>query len=126
MIKLPVVVGRTLLCTGLLLGVLVCSPAVVRAQSRAGSEADLLRRDEIQQELGLSETQKTQLSEAAATGNPGREIFDPFLQRMKEEKDEAARTKIREEMQAAVAAAKQGVSGKSLALLDSRQLKLLR
>ena len=125
-IKLQVVVGRTLLFAGLLLAALFCSPAVVRAQARAGSEADLLRRDEIQQELGLSETQKTQLSEAAAAGNPGREIFDPFLQRMKEEKDETARTKIREEMQAAVAAAKEGVSGKSLALLDSRQLKLLR
>jgi len=125
-IKLQVFVGRTLLCTGMLLAALVGSPAVVRGQARAGSEADLLRRDEIQQELGLSETQKTQLSEAAAAGNPGREIFDPFLQRMKEEKDEAARTKIREEMQAAVAAAKGGVSGKSLALLDSRQLKLLR
>ena len=125
-IKLQVVAGRTLFCTGLLLASILCVPAVAQGQTRAGSEADLLRRDEIQQELGLSETQKTQLSEVAASGNPGREIFDPFLQRMKEEKDEAARTKIREEMQAAVAAAKEGVSGKALALLDSRQLKLLR
>lgn len=121
------VMRRACLCGGLLAMCVLASSAVhAQGQTRAGSEADLLRRDEVQQELGLSETQKTQLSEVAAAGNPGREVFDPFLQRMKDEKDEAARTKIREEMQAAIVAAKEGVSGKALALLDSRQLKLLR
>jgi len=103
-----------------------CLPAVAQNGGRTGSETDLLRREEIQQELGLSETQKTQLSEAAASGSPGREVFDPFLQRMKETTDEAARTKIRDEMQAAILAAREGASGKALAVLDSRQLKLLR
>ena len=101
-------------------------PALAQNSGRTGSETDLLRREEIQQELGLSETQKTQLSEAAASGSPGREVFDPFLQRMKDTADEAARTKIREEMQAAILAAREGATGKALAVLDSRQLKLLR
>jgi type II secretory pathway component GspD/PulD (secretin) len=101
-------------------------PALAQNSGRTGSETDLLRREEIQQELGLSEAQKTQLSEAAASGSPGREVFDPFLQRMKDTTDEAARTKIREEMQAAILAARDGAAGKALAVLDSRQLKLLR
>lgn len=97
-----------------------------QANGRTGSETDLLRREEIQQELGLSETQKTQLSEAAAAGSPGKEIFDPFLQRMKDTKDEAERTKIREEMQKAIQAARESSGGKAIGILDSRQLKLLR
>ncbi|MFM7059252.1 MAG: secretin N-terminal domain-containing protein [Planctomycetota bacterium] len=105
---------------------LLCLPVFGQNGGRTGSETDLLRREEIQQELGLSETQKTQLTEAAAAGSPGREVFDPFLQRMKETTDEAARTKIREEMQAAILAAREGASGKALSVLDSRQLKLLR
>ncbi|MFM8474984.1 MAG: secretin N-terminal domain-containing protein, partial [Planctomycetaceae bacterium] len=104
----------------------LCLPAVAQNGGRTGSETDLLRREEIQQELGLSETQKAQLTEAASAGSPGREVFDPFLQRMKETTDEAARTKIREEMQAAILAAREGAAGKALAVLDSRQLKLLR
>jgi type II secretory pathway component GspD/PulD (secretin) len=103
-----------------------CVPLLAQNSGRTGSETDLLRRDEIQRELGLSESQKTQITEAAASGSPGREVFDPFLQRMKETSDEAARTKIREEMQAAILAAREGASGKALAVLDSRQLKLLR
>lgn len=104
----------------------LCLPAFGQTGGRTGSELDLLRREDIQQELGISETQKTQLTEAAAASSPGREVFDPFLQRMKETTDEAARTKIREEMQAAILAAREGAAGKALAVLDSRQLKLLR
>ncbi len=113
----------------------VCTSFLIQALSqstygqtngRTGSETDLLRREEIQQELGLSETQKTQLTEAAAAGSPGKEIFDPFLQRMKDTKDEAERTKIREEMQKAIQAARESSGGKAIGILDSRQLKLLR
>ena len=34
----------------------LCLPAVAQNGGRTGSETDLLRREEIQQELGLSET----------------------------------------------------------------------
>ena len=67
---------------------------------RTGNELDLLRRDDIREQLGLSETQTAKLEEAGKGASPGKEIFDPFLQRMKETDDEAERTKIREEMQA--------------------------
>ena len=118
---------RRLSCYASLWAVLcTCVPLWAQNSSRTGSETDLLRREEIQRELGLSDSQKTQITEAAASGSPGREVFDPFLQRMKETSDEAARTKIREEMQAAILAAREGAAGKTLAVLDSRQLKLLR
>lgn len=113
------------LCTVLVLQVL-SSTASAQSSGRTGSETDLLRREDVQQELGLSESQKTQLTEAAAAGTPGKEIFDPFLQRMKDTRDEAERTKIREEMQQAIQAARTSSGGKALTVLDSRQLKLLR
>ena len=102
------------------------APANAQATARPNSEADLLRRGEVQQELGLSETQQTQLTEAISSGSPGREVFDPFLQRMRETSDEDERAKIREEMQAAIQAAKDGVAEKGLNLLDSRQKEVLR
>ena len=94
--------------------------------ARTGNELDLLRNDDIRQQLGLSAAQLEKLTEASKGGSPGREVFDPFLQRMKETSDEAERTKIREEMQQAIAKAKEDAGGRALTLLDSRQLKVLR
>ena len=91
-----------------------------------GNELDLLRNDDIRQQLGLSAAQLEKLTEASKGGSPGREVFDPFLQRMKETSDEAERTKIREEMQQAIAKAKEDAGGRALTILDSRQLKVLR
>ena len=73
--------------------------AIGQDTSRLGSELDLLRNAELVQQLGLSQSQQDAIAEAAKGGAPGREVFDPFLQRMKETADEAERTKIREEMQ---------------------------
>lgn len=94
--------------------------------SRLGSELDLLRNAELVQQLGLSQSQQDAIAEAAKGGAPGREVFDPFLQRMKETADEAERTKIREEMKLATVKAKEDANAKALTILDSRQLKLLR
>jgi type II secretory pathway component GspD/PulD (secretin) len=106
---------------------LVCHLAImVRPVSAQGSELDLLRNDSIRQQLGLSTTQQEQLTEASKGGSPGREVFDPFLQRMKDTDDEAERTKIREEMQQAISKARDSAGTKALTILDSRQLKLLR
>jgi type II secretory pathway component GspD/PulD (secretin) len=97
-----------------------------RPVNAQGSELDLLRNDSIRQQLGLSTAQQEQLTEASKVGSPGREVFDPFLQRMKETSDEAERTKIREEMQQAISQARDSAGTKALSILDSRQLKLLR
>lgn len=101
---------------------------IVTAQDapRLGSELDLLRNDELVLQLGLSQSQKDALAEAAKGGSPGREVFEPFLQRMKETADEAERTKIREEMKLATVKAKEDANARALNVLDSRQLKLLR
>jgi len=106
---------------------LVCHLAfLARPVIAQGSELDLLRNDSIRQQLGLSTAQQEQLTEASKGGSPGREVFDPFLQRMKDTSDEAERTKIREEMQQAIAKARDSAGTKALTILDSRQLKLLR
>lgn len=97
-----------------------------QAAARPTSEGDLLRREEVQQELGLSEAQRTQMAEAISSGTSGREVFEPFLQRMRDTSDEAERARIREEMQAAIQAARSGVAEKGLNLLDSRQKQVLR
>ena len=94
--------------------------------ARTGNELDLLRNDDIRQQLGLSAAQLEKLTEASKGGSPGREVFDPFLQRMKDTSDEAERTKIREEMQQAIAKAKEDAGGRALTILDSRQLNVLR
>ena len=100
--------------------------ATAQDAPKVGSELDLLRNGELVQQLGLSQSQQDAIAEAAKGGSPGREIFDPFLQRMKETSDEAERTKIREEMKLATVKAKEDANAKALTILDSRQLKLLR
>lgn len=99
---------------------------VAQDPPRLGSELDLLRNGELVQQLGLSQSQQDALAEAAKGGAPGREVFEPFLQRMKETADEAERTKIREEMKLATVKAKEDANAKALTILDSRQLKILR
>lgn len=114
--------------TVLLLCVSLALVGLANAQDtpRLGSELDLLRNEELVQQLGLSQTQRDALAEAAKGGSPGREVFDPFLQRMKETADEAERTRIREEMKLATVKAREDANGRALTVLDSRQLKLLR
>ncbi len=94
-------------------------------QSRRGNELDLLRNGDVVRELGLTPAQEEKLAEVAKGANPGKEVFDPFLQRLKDAPTEE-HTKIREEMQAAIAKAKEDAGLKALTILDSRQLKLLR
>ncbi len=113
-----------LLCT--LLATDGLPTATAQDAPRVGSELDLLRNGELVQQLGLSQPQQDAIAEAVKGGSPGREIFDPFLQRMKETSDEAERTKIREEMKLATVKAKEDANAKALTILDSRQLKLLR
>lgn len=110
----------------LVLSLALCVTAFAQEPTRTGNELDLLRNNDIRQQLGLSEVQLEKLTEAGKGASPGREVFEPFLQRMKDTRDEAERTKIREEMQQAIAKAKDDAGGVALTILDSRQLKVLR
>ena len=110
----------------LLISVICSVIASAQEASRPGNELDLLRNEDIRQQLGLSAAQLEKLTEAAKGGSPGREVFDPFLQRMKETTDEAERAKIREEMQHAIKKAGEDAGGRALTILDSRQLTVLR
>jgi type II secretory pathway component GspD/PulD (secretin)/Spy/CpxP family protein refolding chaperone len=102
------------------------SPAIAQNAGRSSSELDLLKRPEVLDQLGLSESQRTELENGLKAANPGREVFEPFLQRMKEEKDEAARDQIRKEMTDTIARSREESVEAAIAKLDSRQLKLLR
>ncbi|MFY9257045.1 MAG: secretin N-terminal domain-containing protein [Fuerstiella sp.] len=101
-----------------------CSSAM--AQRGGGSESDLLRRQEVRAELGLSETQITKLEEAQKNSSPGREFFEPFLQRIKDAPDKEAEAAVRAEMTAAVANAGLEFKKATINVLNDSQKKKLR
>ena len=125
-IRRPQPTLRTVLLLCVLVAPAGLETATAQDAPRLGSELDLLRNEELVLQLGLSQSQQDALAEAAKGGSPGREVFDPFLQRMKETADEAERTKIRDEMKLATVKAKEDANVRALKVLDSRQLKLLR
>ena len=105
-------------------GILWMSAAAF-GQANVGTELDLLRRDDIRTQLGLTETQAQKIEEATKTGTISQDFFKPYLERMKGKTPEE-QSAIRAEMNLAVAKAKEDVGLQSLNLLDSRQLKMLR
>ncbi len=96
------------------------------AQRGAGGELDLLRREEIRQQLALSEAQIQKLEELQKGATPGREVFDPFLKRMAAVESEEERSKIREEMNQAVAKARSAFQDSAAEQLTDAQKKTLR
>lgn len=107
--------------------VTVCTSDGAFAQRRSTeSEANLLRRDDVRGQLGLSADQIAKLEALQAGSNPGREVMDPFLERMRNTDDEAERTKIREELNAAVAKARTGFETGAIDVLSEAQQKALR
>jgi type II secretory pathway component GspD/PulD (secretin) len=100
----------------------------VQAQRRRGSEneSSLLRRSNIREELQLGEDQITKLDELQKQASPGREVMDPFLERMRATDDEEERAKIREELNAAVAKAGASFENNAIDVLDDTQKQALR
>ncbi|MBL8819447.1 MAG: hypothetical protein JNL58_25670 [Planctomyces sp.] len=98
------------------------------AQRSGGSELDMLRRDEIREQLGLSQDQITKLDEFQRNSNPGREVIEPFMERLRntQDGDEEARNKIREEMNAALAKARTQFQDQAAGVLSDPQKKALR
>ena len=102
------------------------SAVTVLAQRGGGSESDLLRRQEVRSELGLSETQITKLEEAQKNSAPGREFFEPFLKRISEAPDKETEAAVRAEMTAAVAKAGLDFKKAAVNVLNDDQKKKLR
>ncbi len=110
----------TVFCSGILF-----MSAAAFGQANVGTELDLLRRDDIRTQLGLTETQTQKIEEASKAGTISQDFFKPYLEKMKGKTPEE-QSAIREEMKQAVVKAKEDVGLQSLNLLDSRQLKMLR
>lgn len=107
-------------CSGFLF-----TSSMVFGQANVGTELDLLRREDVRTQLGLTETQAQKIEEASKAGTISQDFFKPYLEKMKGKTPEE-QTAIREEMKLAVVKAKEDVGLQSLNLLDSRQLKMLR
>lgn len=105
---------------------ILATGSVSFGQRSPSGELDLLRRDEIRQQLGLTDSQILKLDELQKSSAAGREVFDPFLKRMAEVNDEAERTKIREEMSQAVAKARSAFQDQAEGVLNSAQKRSLR
>ncbi|MCA9064905.1 MAG: hypothetical protein KDA96_17655 [Planctomycetaceae bacterium] len=96
------------------------------AQGPARSELDLLTQDDIQQQLGLSPGQIEKLEELKRSSNPGTDFFRPYLERIGQAADDAERSKIREEMNQAVAEARGAFQSKAVEVLSDSQKRNLR
>ena len=83
-------------CSGIL-G--MCSSAF--GQANVGTELDLLRREDIRTQLGLTETQTQKIEESSQAGTISQDFFKPFLEKMKGKTPEE-QSAIREEMTQAV------------------------
>lgn len=99
--------------------------AVALGQTNVGTELDLLRRDDIRSQLGLTQTQTQKIDEVTKAGSISQEFIKSYLERMKGKTPEE-QTAIRTEMNQAVLKAKEAAGLEGLKLLDSRQLKVLR
>ena len=118
--------SNSVLLASLISSALIPDLAIGQEASRAGSELDLLRNDEIRKQLGLSTAQEEKLAEAAKAGGTDREAFELFRERMRTAATKEEQTKLREELQQATAKLKEESGSKALSILDSRQLKVLR
>ena len=114
-----------ILSIALACGFLTFLPDSVFGQTAVGTEVDLLRQDEVLQQLGLTEMQTQKMEEASKSGSVPREFFAPYLERMKGKTEEEKKL-IRDEMNQAVLKGKNDSGMQALVVLDSRQLKLLR
>lgn len=95
-------------------------------RNRSVSEADMLRREEVRDELGLSDTQKTKLEELQKQSSPGREFFEPYLKKIADTEDKDEQSKIRAEMTAAVSKQRLAFKENAVKVLDSVQKNKLR
>ena len=91
-----------------------------------GAIGFMVMREEIQQELQLTEDQIKQLQEAAQSMRPSRESMEPFMNRMREAQTDEERTKVREEMSASFEKQRQEGEAKLWGVLNEKQTARLK
>ncbi|MDG1894563.1 MAG: secretin N-terminal domain-containing protein [Fuerstiella sp.] len=95
-------------------------------RSRGGSETDLLRREEVHQELGLSEEQSKKLQELQASSQTTREQFEENRKKLEAAETDEEKTKIREEFAQGIIKARTAFQDNALTILQDSQRKSLR
>jgi type II secretory pathway component GspD/PulD (secretin) len=111
----------------LILGLVLALGSEASAQrSRGGSETDLLRREEVHQELGLSEEQSTKLQELQASSQTTREQFEENRKKLEAAETDEEKTKIREEFAQGIIKARTVFQDNALTILQDSQRKSLR
>ncbi len=109
------------------LGLVLSFGSEVSAQrSRGGSETDLLRREEVHQELGLSEEQSKKLQELQASSQTTREQFEENRKKLEAAETDEEKTKIREEFGQAIIKARTVFQDNALTILQDSQRSSLR
>ena len=110
-----------------ILGLALSFSSEVSAQrSRGGSETDLLRREEVHQELGLSEEQSKKLQELQQSSQTTREQFEENRKKLEAAETDEEKTKIREEFGQAIIKARTAFQDNALTVLQDSQRKTLR
>ncbi|MEO2019666.1 MAG: secretin N-terminal domain-containing protein, partial [Fuerstiella sp.] len=111
----------------MILGLVLSFSSEASAQrSRGGSETDLLRRQEVHQELGLSEEQSKKLQELQASSQTTREQFEENRKKLEAAETDEEKTKIREEFGQAIIKARTVFQDNALTILQDSQRKSLR
>ncbi|HEX6984802.1 MAG TPA: secretin N-terminal domain-containing protein [Planctomycetaceae bacterium] len=98
------------------------------AQGRGGNRGgllDLLRRDEVRQELGLSDEQQRRLDELQGGARSGRDLFDQYRERLRAAEGEEQQNAIRAEMEAAANKAREEAEAGVRELLTAEQKRKL-
>lgn len=104
----------------------ICVSPAFAQRGRSSSESELLKREEVRSELGLTDEQSKKLEELQKSATVGRDFFEPFLKRIGDAKDKEEQSKIRDEMNAAVAKQRQAFQMTALTVLKPEQKKKLR
>ncbi|MEO2034433.1 MAG: secretin N-terminal domain-containing protein, partial [Planctomycetaceae bacterium] len=111
----------------MILGLVLSFSSEASAQrSRGGSETDLLRREEVHGELGLSEEQSKKLQELQASSQTTREQFEENRKKLEAAETDEEKTKIREEFGQAIIKARTVFQDNALTILQDSQRKSLR
>ena len=96
---------------------------------RSASELDLLREDSVREQLGLSGEKAAELEAALKISRPDKDFYDPYMKRISEASakgDAAEKSKIQQEMFAAVKAKVAETQAKALTMLNDTQRSMLR
>lgn len=114
--------------TTILLALLVVSTAGSNAlaQRSRGSETDLLRREEVHQEIGLSEEQTKKLQELQAKSTTSRDDFEKYRKDLEAAETDEDKKKIRDAFSAQVIKSRTLFQDTALSVLDDSQKGKLR